>query len=265
MSALVQASGSEGFEAPSSRDFELPAYFGDSIVFTKPTLLLVLSIVMISAFFSSLHAAANWCPASCSSPARRSTASSATASSRDVIGQGLPEVRAVPDDAVRVHLVVNNVFGIIPGVQFPTMSHIGFPIVLALVLLGDLQLRRHQAATASTGYFKHDDVPAGVPRPVYILLAPIEFVSTVLVRPVTLAVRLFANMFAGHLLLLVFMLGAEYMLLNESALPRTSSAPFAAVMAIVLTFFEALDPGPAGLRLHAADRLYIAGALADEH
>ena len=40
-----------------------------------------------------------------------------------------------------------------------------------------------------------------MPKVLYILVVPIEFLSTFLVRPFSLAVRLFANMMAGHLLL----------------------------------------------------------------
>ena len=53
-------------------------------------------------------------------------------------------------------------------------------------------------------YFKGIMFPPGVPLPLYILITPIEFVSTVVVRPISLSVRLFANMLAGHLLLTVF-------------------------------------------------------------
>ena len=52
----------------------------------------------------------------------------------------------------------------------------------------------------------------GLPKAIYPLLIPIEFLSNVIVRPFTHAVRLFANMFAGHLLLLVFILGGEHLL-----------------------------------------------------
>ena len=106
--------------------------------------------------------------------------------------------------------------------------------------------------------------PPGVPKPVYVLLAPIEFVSTVIVRPVTLALRLFANMFAGHLLLLVFILGGEYMLLNENTFLNLMS-PFAFGMGIVLTFFEALVQVLQAYIFTLLTALYIAGALADEH
>ena len=49
------------------------------------------------------------------------------------------------------------------------------------------------------------------------LVIPLEFLSNIIVRPATLSLRLFANMFAGHLLVLVFVLGGEYLLLHSAA------------------------------------------------
>ena len=54
------------------------------------------------------------------------------------------------------------------------------------------------------GYFKEVLFPPGVPKALYILVTPIEFLSTFLVRPFSHAVRLFANMLAGHILLVTF-------------------------------------------------------------
>ena len=54
------------------------------------------------------------------------------------------------------------------------------------------------------GYFKNMMFPPGLPKSIYFLLAPIEFISNIFVRPFTHAVRLFANMFAGHLILAFF-------------------------------------------------------------
>ena len=71
-------------------------------------------------------------------------------------------------------------------------------------------------------------MPAGVTGPILLLLVPLEFFSNILVRPVTLALRLFANMFAGHLLLILFALGGEYLLLhsdNARSTRRSASSP----------------------------------------
>jgi F-type H+-transporting ATPase subunit a len=77
-----------------------------------------------------------------------------------------------------------------------------------------------------------------VPVAALILVTPIELLQVFVIRPFTLAVRLFANMFAGHMLLVVFSLGATYLLTvgNFSVI----FAPFSFLMAIIMTFFELL-------------------------
>jgi F-type H+-transporting ATPase subunit a len=77
-----------------------------------------------------------------------------------------------------------------------------------------------------------------VPIGALILVTPIELLQVFIIRPFTLAVRLFANMFAGHMLLVVFSLGATYLLTAGNIQPIFGVASF--VMAVVMTFFEIL-------------------------
>ena len=115
-------------------------------------------------------------------------------------------------------ILVNNLFGIIPGAQFPVTSRMAIPAFLTglvwilFVLVGF----RHQGVG---GYLKSVLFPPGVPKAVYIILTPIELISTFFVRPLTLAVRLFANMVAGHLLLAIFFLGAAYLVAKPITIP----------------------------------------------
>jgi F-type H+-transporting ATPase subunit a len=97
----------------------------------------------------------------------------------------------------------------------------------------------------------------------YVLVTPIEVFSTLIVRPFTLAVRLFANMFAGHLLLLVFTLGGIYLLTvgNFSAI----FAPVSLAMSVVMTFFELLVEVLQAYVFTILTATYIAGALEEEH
>jgi len=106
---------------------------------------------------------------------------------------------------------VGNLMSVVPVAQFPVNSRIAFPAVLAIgIWLTMLYLGiKHQGFV---GYFKNMMFPPGLPKWIYVLLAPIELVSTVLVRPFTHAVRLFANMFAGHLLVALFSLVAFHFL-----------------------------------------------------
>ena len=112
-------------------------------------------------------------------------------------------------------ILVNNLFGVIPPVQFPTMSRIGFPIALTLIVYVDLPLRRHQEERPRR--LLQDMVPPGLPKADRaVIFVPLELLTYFVTRPLTLALRLFGNMFAGHLLLLLFITGGEYMLIHGS-------------------------------------------------
>ena len=96
------------------------------------------------------------------------------------------------------------------------------------------------------------------------LVAILEVFQVIVTRPLTLGLRLFANMYAGHLLLLVFILGGEYMLTEGTGLLPVLS-PFAFLMGIVMSLFEALIQVLQAYIFTLLTALYIAGALADEH
>ena len=92
-----------------------------------------------------------------------------------------------------------NLIGMIPY-TFTVTSHIIVTFALALVVFIGVTI---------IGFVRHGAhylklfVPAGVPWPLLFLLVPIEVLSY-LIRPVSLSVRLFANMTAGHTMLKVF-------------------------------------------------------------
>jgi F-type H+-transporting ATPase subunit a len=112
-------------------------------------------------------------------------------------------------------------------------------------------------------YFKDRLFPPGVPKFLYILLTPIEFISTFIFRPFTLAVRLFANMFAGHLLVLIFFLGAIYMWSVGGLQYAFGTLSFA--LGIVVTFFELLIISLQAYIFVILTSVYLAESLADEH
>ena len=114
-------------------------------------------------------------------------------------------------------ILVNNYFGLVPFIQFPTVSRFGVAVALAIIawlVYNAVGIQKHGLG----GYLKHQTVPSGVGGPVLVLLIPLEFMSNILVRPVTLALRLFANLFAGHILLLLFALGGEYLIAEMGGL-----------------------------------------------
>jgi F-type H+-transporting ATPase subunit a len=135
-----------------------------------------------------------------------------------------------------------------------------FLAVISWVIFNSIGIKRH----GFVGYFKAMMFPPGLPKLIYVLLAPLEFFSTVIIRPITLTLRLTLNMFAGHLVLLVCILGGEFLLVEKGGvLAALSIVPFG--FSIVLTFFEAFVQVLQAYVFVLLSALYIAGALADEH
>jgi F-type H+-transporting ATPase subunit a len=155
---------------------------------------------------------------------------------RDVVGpKGLPFVPFLV--ALFFFILANNAMSIVPLAQISPMSKFAFPLVLAVItwIIYNWVGIREQGVGR---YFKDAAVPPGVPIAALILVTPIELLQVFIIRPFTLAVRLFANMFAGHMLLAVFSLGTVYLLFvgNFSVI----FAPFSFLMALAMTFFEVL-------------------------
>jgi F-type H+-transporting ATPase subunit a len=155
---------------------------------------------------------------------------------RDVVGpRGLPFAPFLA--SLFFFILANNLLSIIPLAQISPNSKFAFPLVLALicyVIYIWVGIREQGAGK----YFKDILFLPGVPVFMYILVTPIEILQNFIVRPFTLAVRLFANMFAGHMLLVVFSLGAVYLLSRDNF--SLVFGPVSALMAIVMTFFELL-------------------------
>jgi F-type H+-transporting ATPase subunit a len=97
---------------------------------------------------------------------------------------------------------IGNLFEVIPTAHMPANARMANPLVLALtawVMFIGVGVKHN-----GMKYFKDALFPPGVPKALYLLVTPIEFLSTFLIRPFSLAVRLFANMLAGHILLVTF-------------------------------------------------------------
>jgi F-type H+-transporting ATPase subunit a len=162
-------------------------------------------------------------------------------------------------------IMVNNFLGVTPPFLFPSMSRIGLPIALTLVvfvLYHYLGIRKHGLG----GYFK-TLVPPGMPFKYAMVpyVFVLEFITYFFTRPVTLALRLFGNMFAGHLLMLLLITGGQYMLLKTDSFGLKLAGGFSYIMAFVMTIFEILVEFLQAYIFTLLSALYIAGALADEH
>ena len=135
-------------------------------------------------------------------------------------------------------ILFSNIFAIVPFVNMAPTSRPAIPAFLAILtwLIFNVVGLIKQGPIK---YFKDTLFPPGVPWPVYILLAPIELFSVFIVRPLTLAVRLLANMMAGHVLLTIFFL-FTHSLLVENLGPTSPLGLLTLAVAILLMMLEML-------------------------
>jgi F-type H+-transporting ATPase subunit a len=159
-------------------------------------------------------------------------------------------------------IVFLNITGIIPGLNIAGSSVIGLPLVLAVtsyVVFIYAGLRKHP-----WGFIKNSLFPPGVPWPVYLVVTPMEFISTFIVRPVTLALRLLMNMVAGHMLLVLCFSATQFFLFTLGGLwGLFSIGTFA--FGLAFSVFEILVAVLQAYVFTLLTAVYIQLALAEEH
>jgi F-type H+-transporting ATPase subunit a len=155
----------------------------------------------------------------------------------------------------------SNITEIIPGIQFPANARFGIPLLLALMTW----LIFNVVGVAKQGFFhymKNSLIPPGVPVFLLVLVIPIEFISTFLVRPFSLAVRLFANMLAGHLILVTFATLCAALFAVQVTLVIL---PFSFGLLVAMTGFEILVSFLQAFIFTILTAVYIGGAMHPEH
>jgi len=263
VSALVlTAAEGEGFEAPGSADFWQPLIGDGAFAITRAAIVMALTVGLLCLVLLRATRRMTVVPGRGQFAAESTYGLVRNSLARDIIGSH-DFLRFVPLLFTMFALIlVNNLAGIVPFVQFPTMSRIGFPVALTLVVF----FIYHLVGIRKKGFIGYHKamVPPGLPGFIVPFIFFLELLTFYVTRPLTLALRLFANMFAGHLLLLVFILGGEYMLLHGGpALKVMSIGAFG--LGIVMTFFELLVQFLQAYIFTLLSALYIAGSLADEH
>ncbi|HEV8564358.1 MAG TPA: F0F1 ATP synthase subunit A [Actinomycetota bacterium] len=160
-------------------------------------------------------------------------------------------------------ILLGNIFEVAPWVNFSANSRVAFPLVLAIIawLTYNYQgARKH----GFFGYLKFTCIIPSAPAFLrYSLLMVIEFVSNILIRPITLTVRLTANFVAGHFLLAIFFLGTEFFLLNGPKTWLFVGVSFP--LAVILVAFEVFVSLLQAFIFAMLTASYIGGALAEEH
>lgn len=271
--SVVRTAEGDGFTPPGPDDFDLPAIggghdtfemFGQSFVLgvTKPMLQIVFAAILLFAFFYAAARKRAMVPSRLQFVGEGFYGFVRNSLGRDIIGHDF--AKFVPYlFTLFFFILLNNFFGTIPFIEFPTFSRSGMVYGLAAlswVVYNAAGIGKH----GFVGYLKLQTVPGGINGPILLLLIPLEFMSNILVRPVTLALRLFANMFAGHLLLILFALGGEY-ILTEMSVQYAPVGILAWLMFIAVAFLEMLIQFLQAYVFVLLNAMYISGAVADEH
>ncbi|MFI9625518.1 F0F1 ATP synthase subunit A [Streptomyces sp. NPDC052042] len=250
-----------GFPAPSTWSFIFePLFTVGSVEVNKPMLLAVIGSIAILGFLWAGFAKPKVVPGKLQMVAE---------ALYDFVHRGiLREVIGKKGEAFAPLLVslfffvwMLNLWAIIPVAQFPVSSVIAYPIALAgivWVTYMTVTFKNH----GLVGGIRNLCVPSGLPKPIYVVLTPLEFISNVLVRPFTLAVRLFANMFAGHILILIFTTATWYML---GTFLGTVYAGASFLMTLVLTVFEMFIQALQAYVFTVLTATYLSQALEEAH
>lgn len=260
--ALPAAGGGEGFESPTPEIFWQPLFEVGGIVVTNQmawaaivTGLVSLALVVLSRKAAVVPSKGQWILEGFYNFPRNSVA-------RDMIGT--KEFRRFVPLIVTLFTMVlfYNLMGIFPFAMNPVTGKIGFPIALTLVVYVVYHWIGFQKM-GFIGYFKHM-IPPGLPGWIVPVVFLLELITYFVTRPLTLALRLFGNMFAGHMVIFLFVSAGAYFLLDGGALLKLLSLP-TFLMAGVMVLFEALVQFLQAFVFVLLTSSYIAGALADDH
>jgi F-type H+-transporting ATPase subunit a len=254
-----------GFPAPSADIFFLEPYATINIAgldfsISKTVILVALVATVVIAFFMSAFRNPKLVPGKLQSLGEMGYTFVRDQIAREVIGKDGDKF--VPFlTSIFFFVWISNLMGVFPGAQFPIMSSLAFPVSLTLIVYFTYMVLgfKHQGIN----FVKDAAFPAGVPKAMYVLLTPLELLQLFVTRPVTQSIRLFANMFAGHLLITTFTVGAWY-LLSPSVIGALGSAT-SFIVTVVLTGFEMFIQALQAFIFTLLTAVYIGGAMHGEH
>jgi len=158
-------------------------------------------------------------------------------------------------------IFVCNIWEIMPAIQMPVNARIAMPMFMALlvyVMYHFVGIKRQGLG----GYLKSSLIPPGVPKLILPLLMLIELITILITRPLSLCVRLFANMFAGHLLLITFSIICSTLFALQW---QIIILPFSGALLVALTGFEVLVAFLQAFIFTILTGVYIGQSMHPEH
>lgn len=155
-----------------------------------------------------------------------------------------------------------NITGVIPFLNIAGSSIVAVPLLLAIVAYVTFIYAgvKHNPGA----FFKNALMPSGVPWPLYIIIIPLEFLSTFIIRPVTLTLRLLMNMIVGHLMLVLFFAATQFFLFDVGGWFSALAAGTLA-FGFAFTLFEIFVAFLQAYVFAILTAVYIQLAVAEEH
>jgi F-type H+-transporting ATPase subunit a len=257
--------GSDGFHAPAISEFYPEAIFfaGTIFEFNRIGLVRIIAAVVLIAIFAIVAGRAKVVPGRGQAMVEIILDFVRVQIVEEVMGKERAQ-RFVPFlTTLFVAIVFFNITGVIPFLNMAGTALIGLPIIMALwvyVMYLGVGIKKHGLG----GYLKGNLFPAGVPKPIYLLLTPIEFLQVFLLRPATLALRLAANMIAGHLLLVLCFAATHYFFLEATGAIKALGA-VSLVAGLAFTLFEIFIALLQAYVFVMLSSVYLNMALEEEH
>ncbi len=261
-SALMAAEG-DGFTPPSVGEFfpgEL-IFVGTPFAMTRINLMGLLMAGVVSLFFVAAFARPKLVPRGVQNLGEMAI----DVVQKNVIDEALGEKgRKYAPYLISMFwlLFAFNITGILPTMHLAVSSIIAIPLMFAVIAWFVFNIQGIRA-NGFLHYLKNNLFPSGIPWPIYFLVTPIEFVSTFILRPLTLTIRLLANMMAGHLLLVLFFSATSALLLADGFLKVFAIPSF--LMGFAFTLFEILIAILQAYIFTLLTAVYIESATSEEH
>nr|NLD41012.1 F0F1 ATP synthase subunit A [Actinomycetales bacterium] len=244
-SLMLPMADGGGFHPPTLDDFFPPAilFEGTIFEFNRIMMIRVIAAVAITLFFVLATRRMTLVPSRKQSLAEMGLGFVRESVAVEVLGEVKGKKYTPLLTVIFFGVLAMNITGVIPFLNIAGSSVVGFPATMAIISLiafiwaGIVHARGSNGLTRAGNFFKGQLFPAGVPWPIYLILTPIELISTFILRPVTLTIRLLANMMSGHFLLVLCFSATNFLFLEAAGALKLAGA-VTLMAGVAFTLFE---------------------------
>ncbi len=261
----LAAEGESGFHKPSIAEFFPPPILFEGTIFELNRLQLVRFVAVAVLLITMMIAArrATLVPGRFQNAVEMLLDFVRVNVAEDIMGKEKGRKYVALLTTIFFAILAFNLTGVVPGLNIAGTSLIGLPVMLALWVYV-MYLGAGVKAHGLGGFLKNSLFPPGVPPFLYILLAPVEFLQVFVLRPVTLAIRLMANMVAGHLMLVLCFSATQYLLFEASSQLKVFGA-LTLVGGFAITLFELFVAALQAYIFVVLTAVYLSQSVEKEH